>query len=312
MFTYSENVRVLKEKVLRKAHLEKLLEELGVQRTELEDKVYRYRLTKEREQKEADRLEGRSLAALVYSVIGKKEEKLEKEQREAREAAVRYDAAARELEAVRSDIERYTAELDSLTDCEKELENAIALAVVQIKASGKPETEEIISIEQEIAELFNRLREFDEAVAAGDAAHKTVSQIIEKLNKAVNMGEWDLLGGGILPDIMKHAYLDEAQGLIETLQTNIRRFKTELSDVELDAELKLNDEGFMRFADYFFDGLFVDLATLRKIEKSRECVVNLKINLEKVLNVIVEEQISIDEKLAELKERLEALIVSIS
>lgn len=312
MTEHGEKVRILKEKVLRKSHLEKMLEELDIQRADLEDKVYRYGLTKSREQKEADRLEGRSLAAFVYTVIGKKEEKLEKEQREAREAAVRYDAAARELEAVKSDIEKYGAELLSLKNCEAELEGAIAAAVEEIKASGRPEKEEIFRLEQRKAELLNKLRELDEAVAAGDAAHKTVSEIKKTLDKAVNMGEWDLFGGGILPDIMKHGYLDEAQGLVEKLQTELRRFKTELADVEFDADFRLNEDGFLRFADYFFDGFFVDLASLRKIEKSRDYVLGIKGNLEDVLNAVVDEQVAVDEKLVSLKEKLETLIVSIS
>lgn len=311
MTEYGEKVRVLKEKVLRKAHLEKLLEELDIQRADLEDKVYRYGLTKAREQKEADRLEGRSLTAFVYTVIGKKEEKLEKEQREAKEAAVRYDAAARELDAVKSDIERYGAELLSLKTCEAELESATAAAVAEIKGSDKPEREEIFRLEQERAVLLNKLRELDEAVAAGDTAHKTVSEIKIMLDKAVNMGEWDLFGGGMLPDIMKHGYLDEAQGLVEKLQTELRRFKTELADVEYDADFRINEDGFLRFADYFFDGFFVDLASLRKIEKSRDYVLSVKRDLENVLNAVVEEQMKVDAELAALKEKLEALIISL-
>lgn len=311
MTEYGEKVRILKEKVLRKAHLEKLLEELDIQRADLEDKVYRYGLTKAREQKEADRLEGRSLTAFVYTVIGKKEEKLEKEQREAKEAAVRYDAAARELDAVKSDIERYGAELLSLKTCEAELESATAAAVAEIKGSDKPEREEIFRLEQERAVLLNKLRELDEAVAAGDNAHKTVSEIKIKLDKAVNMGEWDLFGGGMLPDIMKHGYLDEAQGLVEKLQTELRRFKTELADVQFDADFRINEDGFLRFADYFFDGFFVDLASLRKIEKSRDYVLSVKRDLENVLNAVVEEQMAVDAELAALKEKLEALIISL-
>ncbi len=312
MFAHGETVRILREKVLRKAHLEKLLEELDIQRDDLETKVCRYRLTKDREQKEADRLEGKSLAAFVYTVLGKKDEKLEKEQREAREAAVRYDAAARELDAVRSDIERYNAELLSLKNCEAELEIATAQAVAEIKASGKPQREEIIRLEQEKAELLNKLKELDEAVAAGDDAHRTVSRAVESLDKAVNMGEWDLFGGGILPDIMKHGYLDEAQELVETLQTQLRRFRTELSDVDFYADFRINEDGFLRFADYFFDGFFVDLASLRKIEKSREYVLSVRKDLEKVLNAIVDEQVETDEELVALKEKLEALIISVS
>lgn len=308
----AQELRALKEKTLRKAHLEKRLDELDVQRADLEDKVFCYSVSKEREQKEADRLEGRSLAALFYTVIGKKEEKLEKEQREAKEAAVRYDAAARELAAVNDDIERFEAELHSLKDCENNYAKAMEAASAEIKASGKPEAEEIVRLEQENAVLLSRLKELDEALAAGDAAYKTVRKVLEKLTKAEDWGTWDIMGGGMLADLAKHEVLDEAQELVETMQVNLRRFKTELSDVELDCNISVNIDGFTRFADFFFDGLFADLASLKKIEKSKEQVQKIKINLETTLNSVIRKQESVDSELAKLREKLDGIIISAS
>ncbi len=308
----AQELRALKEKTLRKVHLEKRLDELDIQRADLEDKVFCFSVSKEREQKEADRLEGRSLAALFYTVIGKKEEKLEKEQREAKEAAVRYDAAARELAAVNDDIERFEAELRSLNDCENNYAKAMEAASAEIKASGKPEAEEIVRLEQENAVLLSRLKELDEALAAGDAAYKTVRKVLEKLTKAEDWGTWDIMGGGMLADLAKHEVLDEAQELVETMQVDLRRFKTELSDVELDCNISVNIDGFTRFADFFFDGLFADLASLKKIEKSKEQVQKVKSSLETTLNSVIRKQESVDSELAKLREKLDGIIISAS
>lgn len=308
----AQELRALKEKTLRKVHLEKRLDELDIQRADIEDKVFCFSVSKEREQKEADRLEGRSLAALFYTVIGKKEEKLEKEQREAKEAAVRYDAAARELAAVNDDIERFEAELRSLKDCENNYAKAMEAASAEIKASGKPEAEEIVRLEQENAVLLSRLKELDEALAAGDAAYKTVRKVLEKLTKAEDWGTWDIMGGGMLADLAKHEVLDEAQELVETMQVDLRRFKTELSDVELDCNISVNIDGFTRFADFFFDGLFADLASLKKIEKSKEQVQKIKSSLETTLNSVIRKQESVDSELAKLREKLDGIIISAS
>ncbi len=312
MAYYVEELRSLKEKILRKVHLEKLLDDLEIQRADLEDKVFCLEITKNQEQKEADRLEGRSLAAFFYTVIGKKEERLEKEQQEARAAAVRYDAAARELAAVKSDIERYESELRSLEGCEERYEKAMAAAVAALKDLGRPEVEEILRLEEERAHLQSSLKEHNEAVAAGDKAYETLCAVLKKLTKAEDYGTWDLLGGGIVTDIIKHEALDEAQELIEQLQVDLRRFNTELSDVELQCDVQINIDGFLRFADFFFDGLFADFASLKRIERSKAEIEEAKKNLENTLNTIIRSQEAIDAQQARIKEKLGELVISVS
>ena len=43
------------------------------------------------------------------------------------------------------------------------------------------------------------------------------------------------MGGGLMADLAKYEELDDAQEQIEQLQVELRRFKTELSDVEITA-----------------------------------------------------------------------------
>lgn len=54
------------------------------------------------------------------------------------------------------------------------------------------------------------------------------------------------------------------------LQSQMRTFKTELADVTISADFQVNIDGFLRFADYFFDGLFADWAVLDRIHQSQE------------------------------------------
>lgn len=312
MAYYVKELRSLKEKTLRKIRLEKLLDELEIQRADLEDKVFYLEASKKQEQKEADRLEGRSLAAFFYTVIGRKEERLEKEQQEARAAAVKYDTAARELAAVKSDVERYESELHSLEGCEEQYEKAMSAAVAVLRDSGRPGVEEILRLEDERVRLQSSMKEHEEAVAAGDKAYQTVCTVLEKLTKAEDYGTWDMFGGGIITDIIKHDALDEAQELIEQLQVDLRRFNTELSDVDLLCDIQVNIDGFLRFADFFFDGLFADFASLKRIEKSKAEIEEAKSNLEKTLNTIIKSQETIDEQQAAIKEKLDELVLLLS
>ena len=70
------------------------------------------------------------------------------------------------------------------------------------------------------------------------------------------------MGGGLMADLAKYEELDDAQKQIEQLQVELRRFKTELADVEITADLQVTVDSFLKFADFFFDGLFADWAVL--------------------------------------------------
>ena len=78
-----EQLQKLREQIGRKAHLTSMLDNLYVQEKEQKEKVEELRQEKEDEQKDVDRLEDRGLTALFYSLIGKIDEKMTKEQKEA-------------------------------------------------------------------------------------------------------------------------------------------------------------------------------------------------------------------------------------
>ena len=168
----------------------------------------------------------------------------------------------------------------------------MSAAVAVLRDSGRPGVEEILRLEDERVRLQSSMKEHEEAVAAGDKAYQTVCTVLEKLTKAEDYGTWDMFGGGIITDIIKHDALDEAQELIEQLQVNI--------------------DGFLRFADFFFDGLFADFASLKRIEKSKAEIEEAKSNLEKTLNTIIKSQETIDEQQAAIKEKLDELVLLLS
>ena len=81
-----------------------------------------------------------------------------------------------------------------------------------------------------------------------------------------------MLGGGLISDMAKYGHLEDAQRMIEQLQVQLRRFKTELADVKIQANMSVQVEGFLQFADFFFDGLFADWAVRDSIHDSQHQV----------------------------------------
>ena len=140
---YDEQLQKLQEHIARKRQLEAQVSELRTQRSTLSTRVRELEVIKMQEQADVDKLEGRSLAAFFYNVIGKMDEQLNKEREEAYAARVKYDAAARELTAVEDELARYEAELSGLRDCERQYDAVLQEKAAAVKSAGGPAAEEI-------------------------------------------------------------------------------------------------------------------------------------------------------------------------
>lgn len=308
MTYYDEKLQQLQEQMARSKQLEAMIKELRNQRDSLAAQVRELESIKLEEQADVDRLEGRSLAAFFYNVIGKMDEQLDKERQEAYAARVKYDAAARELEGVEADLRRYESELSALRGCEHRYDEVLKEKADAIKAAGGSNGEEILKLEERNAFLESQKKELQEAISAGNAALSTTQQVLSSLDSAEGWGTWDLFGGGLVADLAKHSHLDEAQGAIEQLQFQLRRFKTELADVTIQADMQVNVDGFLRFADYFFDGLFADWAVLDKINQSQSQVQNTKSQIAGVLSRLDSMMRTLEQEQVQIKSKLDTLV----
>lgn len=309
MTYYDTQLQQLQEQIARKRQLTAQAQELRTQHRSLTTRVNDLLGSKLSEQADVDKLEGRSLANFFYNVVGKMDEKLDKERQEAYAAQVKYDAAKRELDAAAEDLSRCESELNALRGCEEAYEALLHQKAEALKATGGSAAEEILKTEERIAFLTSQKKELHEAVTAGHKARRSAQSVLDLLDSAESWGTWDLWGGGgIITHLAKHERLDEAQRHIETLQSDLRRFKTELSDVEIRADVRLTIEGFLRFADFFFDGLFADWAVLDHIRQSTQQVQTTYEQIEALLQQLKAMQTATDGEITRLRAALEDLI----
>lgn len=310
MTYYDEQLQQLQLQCSRKKQLEAQIAELRSQRNALDTEVRDLKAVMLDEQADVDKLEGRSLAAFFYNVVGKIDERLTRECEEAYAAKVKYDAAARELAGVDEDLERYSSELSGLRGCGSRYEAVLKEKADAVKHAGGPAAEEILRLEERHAFLGGQQRELQEAISAGDSALSTTQAVLKSLDSAEGWGTWDLLGGGLISDMAKHSHLDDAQCAIEQLQSQLRRFKTELADVTIHADMQVNVDGFLRFADYFFDGLFADWAVLDRIGQSESQVLSTKNQINSVLSRLKSMVESVKREQEQVKRKLDELVVS--
>ena len=300
----------IQQKVAMKPALEAKLRELQNQRREYDREVISLRVAFRKEQEDVEKLEGRSLANYFFQVVGKLDEKLDQERQEAYAAKVKLDAAERELAGIESDISDIQSQLSEIRIAEAQYKEELEKKRAALKATGTDTADQIIEIEERIAALEAQKREIREAISAGYSARGTADRILSELEDADGWNTWDLIGGGgIITHMAKHSHLDEAQDLVSELQSKLRRFKTELSDIQINANMQVNVDGFLRFADYFFDGLFADWAVGDKISQSMNSVSSTKNQISRTLDKLSSMEKAADGEIARLKLQLDDLVV---
>ncbi|MBO4938842.1 MAG: hypothetical protein J6C98_07580 [Oscillospiraceae bacterium] len=301
----------LQQKVAMKPSLEAKLRELQDQRREYEREVISLQAAFRTEQKDVEKLEGRSLANFFFQVIGKLDDKLDQERKEAYAAKVKLDAAERELAGIESDISDIQSQLSEIRIAEVQYKEELDKKRVALRSSGTAAADQILDIEQKIAALEAQKREIKEAISAGYSARGTADRILSELESADGWNTWDMFGGGgIITHMAKHSHLDEAQDLVSELQSKLRRFKTELADIQITANMRIQIDGFLRFADYFFDGLFADWAVGDKISQSMNSVSSTKSQISRTLDKLNEMEKAADRGIESLKQQLDELIVN--
>lgn len=310
MESHKQALAQLSQECARYSKLKAMLESLRAEEQALAEQEAALRAALQKEDADVVRLEKTSAAALFYTILGKKDEKLEQEQREAYAARLKYDALAAQLDDCRSRIRQLSSEQAALSGCEARYQAAFRQLQEALKASPLHGAE-ICALQQSIGENAAQRKEIQEALAAGSAVMNQIETILESLSSAEGWGTWDLLGGGMLSTMAKHSHMDTAQAGAEYLQVLLSRFHTELADVQLTAQTgQVNIDGFLRFADYFFDGLIADWSVLNRIHDSQASVYQVK---EQVAQAMCQLESLRDARAAEqrrLEERLAALVHS--
>jgi len=296
--------------VAMKPLLERKLDDLHSQRRHYDNIIISLRAAFRKEQEDVAKLEGRSLANYFYQVIGKLDDKLDQERKEAYAAKVKLDAAERELAGIELDIKEIQEHITDALVAEARYKDALELKRRQLKDSGTQVADQILSMEERISALQAQKQEIKEAISAGYSARGTADRILSELEDADGWNTWDILGGGgIITHMAKHSHLDEAQDLVQELQCQLRRFKTELADIQISANMQVNIDGFLRFADYFFDGIFADWAVGDKINQSLASVNSIQSQIDCMLGKLNEMEEQADRELAAMKQQMEALVL---
>lgn len=261
--------KIIEQKRLKKKLEQDLLaveKELGEESTRLEALSTHLK----KEQVDLDALEHISLTSLFHSVLGSREQQLEKERQELLSAQLQFQRMKHQVEYLEQEHNSLLNHLDQLKNVDLEYESLLTDKERFLRQSDEPVAGKLIEISEKIAHLVAEEKEISEAISAGNDVISSLEQVNKSLESAEGWGTWDLLGGGLIATAVKHSRIDDARKGIHDVQTKMSQFKRELADVQNSIQLQIDIGDLEYFADFFLDGLIVDWIVQSKIVGSLE------------------------------------------
>ena len=221
------DLQTLQNKLEGRKALQTELEELNQTRTQLEKRLKQEKTNLDYETSDVEALEGNTLKAFFYSAIGKKEERLMKEEDEAAAAKAKYEATRFELEEVNDRIEQIETDLQRVKYLERDYQT---LAKEQAKQAetvkARMSVEDSIALEtiqNELAAVENRRAYYHEIIEEGKKLREAIVPLIQALEKMREADQSLLNKGSFLEEFQEHAAWKEAKAQIKPIEEQAAR-----------------------------------------------------------------------------------------
>ncbi|QHQ59413.1 hypothetical protein Ana3638_00200 [Anaerocolumna sedimenticola] len=300
----NKELEELKQGMYRYEKIKTMLEALKDQQKQLEEKNKILEKDLDKEESDIEHLNKKSLTSIFYTILGSKEEQMEKERQEALAARLKLDDNIKQMSETRYQISKLLDERKNYENNERLFNNLYKKKYNLLKESSTEESQEILELEDRISHYKAYIKEVQEAILAGKRVMEQINSAESSLDSAEGWGTWDMFGGGLLTDMIKHSHIDDAKAAASCIQTLLNQFRTELADIKINSEIHIDIEGFAKFADFFFDGLISDWVIQSRINESLDSVRKVKDEVNNVLNKLEKLYSSVENNITECNEEI--------
>ncbi|MEQ1699626.1 MAG: hypothetical protein ABMA25_05925 [Ilumatobacteraceae bacterium] len=209
----------------------------------------------------------------VYWLIGRLDERRDREQWEAEEASVRLADQADRVERTHAALAAARHELQSTTELAR-VDDARALVRSLLHDFLPAAFDELERVERHHARIVADLRETEEAMKACEHAIDRCEVTLGPLESALRWGTWDMWGGGLIASSVKHSRVDDGLAHVQQLNAALARLRREAGDVRLSVEVPrgLEAGSGARTLDIWFDNIFSDWNMQDRIERMRDSI----------------------------------------
>lgn len=301
-----------REALSENGHLTRQLEHVTSQLRDEQAELEQLREQFQAEDRDVRRLEGLSLMGVIYTVLGSKETRLEAERQEMLAAQLKYNNAGRRVAALLRDSEDLRSRLAGMKGLQARYTELLAEKERLLLSTLGETAQALTNLSTRLADARAQLREIKEALDAGRQASAGLDKTIAALESAKGWGTWDILGGGVVTDLAKHARLDEAHQSAQEVQVLLQRFERELADVNGQFSLEIPGGGLEAFADIFIDSLLVDLLVQSRIDKSLNAARDVADRMKDLLRRLAMQYNTVERQVSGLEAERDSLLLQVS
>lgn len=252
-----QNLWELRENCQMEETLCKKREELRARRKQLEEKMLELSVEHNREVQDVQDLKGLTTISILSSLSGTKQKNLEKEQREAKEAALRLEEVKKVLEQVEKELQSVDREVRQLRGSKEKYETALKGKAVQMEAAGVQTG--FSDLEEKLGNLETESIEVTDVLQLGNALRWQLHHIMEILQSARNWGRMDLIGGGSTSSALKRERMEETRKALTELDMILEYFRKRFRENPVISRISHEEWGNDLFvADFLLDGFVID------------------------------------------------------
>lgn len=259
----------------------------------------------QKEERDVEQLEGKSIKKLFHNVLGNKEQQLDKERQEYLDASLLYNTCIESIELLEFEIQVLSDKVTRIPGIEKDIKGLKEARTQEILHGNQDSVQQ--ALQKVLVDLDNCIhdrQEHLEALSAGKKALSELNIVANHLKKAKDWGEWDMMDKRRNSSYMKYSAIDRARSHIPRAQMNLNVFKRELLDVGMsESTLVVSIEDFGGFTNVFFDNIITDWIMQQKLTKS----IN---SISRSMQIIHEALVYLDNKLEEFDQKYQALIMT--
>lgn len=299
----------LQGEIHRLQKLTAMIQSLSENLSLLEEKARTAQAEFEKEDRDYQKIQEKSLSAIIFSVLGKLDERQEKERQEAVAANIKYQQCLQDIDDIKHQLRTLEAEKQQYQNAQAQYDRLYQEKRELLIKDNAKTAAQILDLDKQAEQSNANLQEIEEALTVGKAVELSISQVLKNLGSANDYGTWDLLGGGIFVDLAKHSQIDQANAEIQKTQSLLRCFHTELTDINISADLDIDISSFDTFADFVFDGFLFDWMVQSKINTAQQNTQNILSQVQAVMGKLKELQAAELALQKDLEEQIRTLVL---
>ncbi|MCT7660816.1 hypothetical protein [Mycobacterium deserti] len=213
------------------------------------------------EARDVAKLESMSFTTILAHLKGSHSDDLAREMAEHQAAEYEYLTLQARADADERVVEGYGRRLGELGDVKMRHKRALAAKEQWLRDSDDPAAAQLGEIAERRGVLEAELAELDQATDAGLRALEHLCAASEEFDSARSWSAYDTwFDGGVVSSMVKQGKLDAGVAHMRRADAALKRFATELADVDMTGANRLELGKFTRIFDVWFDNIFSDLA----------------------------------------------------